>query len=164
LPNNSNIVPVARQVVALSPKGVQVVATAGVQEGFAALLAYDPGSSGEENATRMAQAAAQVVAGEVTQAVRAAPSSVGSVHAGDWIGLSRAGIEAVGSSLSEATCALLEVLIDARHEIVTLIEGQSCPRPEVEAVIEYLAKRHPEVNVERLLGGQPLYPLLVSIE
>ena len=164
LPNNSNIVPVARQVEALSDKNVYVVETPGVQEGFAALLDFDPEASGEDNAARMTQAAARVVAGEVTQAVRAAPSPVGSVKRGDWIGLSRAGIEAVEASLAEATCALLEAMVQEGHEIVTLIEGAGCPRPEIERVLAYLAERHPRLNVERLQGGQLLYPLLVSIE
>ena len=46
LPNNKNIYPVAKQVCALTEKHVRVVDTAGIQEGFAALLEYDLGSAG----------------------------------------------------------------------------------------------------------------------
>ena len=68
LPNNKNIVPVAEQVVELSDKAVRVVPTTGIAEGFAALLAYDPEATVEENARSMAEAAARVLSGEVTRA------------------------------------------------------------------------------------------------
>ena len=42
LPNNSNIFPVAQQAAEITSKKVFVVPTPGVQEGFAALLEYDP--------------------------------------------------------------------------------------------------------------------------
>ncbi len=46
LPNNKNICPVAEQVDALTNKRVRVVPTGSIVEGFAALLAYDPGGRG----------------------------------------------------------------------------------------------------------------------
>ena len=71
LPNNKNIVAVANQAAELSPRPVFVVDTPGIQEGFAALLEYDPEATGEENAGAMQAAATRVRAGEVTRAVRA---------------------------------------------------------------------------------------------
>src|SRR3546814_3744008 len=67
LPNNKNIIPVAEQVGAQTDKTVLVVPTKGITEGFAALLAYDPEADGATNAEEMAEAAANVVAGEITQ-------------------------------------------------------------------------------------------------
>src|SRR5208283_1541530 len=48
LPNNKNIFAVAKQACELSPRPAYVVDTPGIQEGFAALLEYDPGATGEE--------------------------------------------------------------------------------------------------------------------
>ena len=42
LPNNKNIVPVARQVDALTDRKVEVIPTTSVVEALAALVAYDP--------------------------------------------------------------------------------------------------------------------------
>ena len=78
LPNNKNIIPVANQVVELSTKKVVVVPTLGIQEGFAALLAYDPAEGAAENAEAMGEMAAGVVAGEVTQAIRDATGPTGA--------------------------------------------------------------------------------------
>ncbi|MDA8292420.1 MAG: DAK2 domain-containing protein, partial [Actinomycetota bacterium] len=164
LPNNSNIRPVAEQAAAVSTKKVRVVGTRGIPEGFAALLEYDPQASGDENADEMGAAAARVVAGEVTRAVRASDSPAGPITAGDFIGLSRSGVVSVGGTLADATCALLEALLEPSHEIVTLIEGDGATPAQVRRVTEWMHAEHPGVTVELHPGGQPLYPFLVSIE
>jgi dihydroxyacetone kinase-like predicted kinase len=77
LPNNKNITPVANQVDALVEEQVAVVATNSIVEGFAALLAYDPDASLDANAQAMRASACNVVAGEVTRAVRNSASDAG---------------------------------------------------------------------------------------
>ncbi len=164
LPNNSNIFPVARQAAEIASKKVFVVPTPGVQEGFAALLEYDPSSSGADNARLMEEAARRIVAGEVTRAVRRTTCAAGDVAVGDYIGLSRAGIESVGKGLADATIGLLAALLVPGHEIVTLVQGEGSTTAETRAVTEWLSAVHPEITVELHHGGQPLYPYLVSIE
>jgi DAK2 domain fusion protein YloV len=164
LPNNKNIRAVAVQACALSTKPARVVDTAGIQEGFAALLEYDPEVGAEENAVAMADAAARVVAGEVTQAVRASDTEVGEIAAGDWIGLSRRGIEVVGATMSDATCRLLDRLLEESHEIVTIIEGAGAKPADTRRVTEWLAENRPGLAVELHHGGQPLYPYLIAVE
>ncbi|MDE3085781.1 MAG: DAK2 domain-containing protein, partial [Acidobacteriota bacterium] len=93
LPNNENIHPVGLQVAELASKPVRVVPTSGIVEGFAALLEYDPEAGAEDNCEQMAASARRVVAGEVTRAVRDAAGPAGPIQAGDWLGLSRDGIE-----------------------------------------------------------------------
>jgi len=81
LPNNSNIVPVARQVGAQTAKQVEVVVTTSVPAGLAALIGYDPDASADANAASMSDAADAVLAGEVTRAVRATTSPIVRQHA-----------------------------------------------------------------------------------
>ena len=165
LPNNTNIVPVAEQAAATSDKTVRVVPTRGIPEGFAALLDYDPEGTADANAARMAGAAARVVAGEVTRAVRDSTSDAGPIHQGDFLGLSRSGIEAVAATAAGAATALLGRLIDdAHHEIVTIIEGDGATPADTRAVTEWLSEHQPDVSTEVHHGGQPLYPYLFSIE
>ena len=164
LPNNKNIFPVAAQVSQLTEKHVRVVETPGIQEGFAALLEYDPEAGADENAAAMRAAAERVVAGEVTRAVRAASSPAGQIEEGDWIGLSRTGIVSVAASPGEAAIRLLDAIVGEGHEIVTLIEGEGATAAETRRVTEWLRARRPGVSVERHHGGQPLYPYLVSVE
>ncbi len=165
LPNNRNIVAVAEQAAALSAKAVRVVPTPGMPEGFAALLDYDPEAGVDANVTSMEAATGRVVAGEITRAVRDSTSDVGPISEGDYLGLSRRGIEAVAPTIAEAAFGLLDRLIDAdHHEIVTIIAGEGATAAETRAVTEWLAERHPDVAAEVHEGDQPLYPYLFSIE
>ena len=129
LPNNSNIRPVAARVNDLTSKSVWVVPTDTIAEGFAALLAYDPEADGSVNARAMETSARSVVAGEVTRAVRDSDCNAGPISTGDWLGLSRRGIEVVGDSLAGVACDLLDTLVEGSHSLVTIIEGEGSTRP-----------------------------------
>jgi hypothetical protein len=164
LPNNGNIRPVANRVDELSIKHVWVVPTETIAEGFAALLAYDPEAGGAANAAAMESTARKVVPGEVTRAVRDSETSAGSVRTGDWLGLSRDGIEVVGDTLSDAACRLLELLVGEDHDLVTIIEGEGSGAADTRRITEWLKESRPLVETEVHHGGQPLYPYLFSIE
>jgi dihydroxyacetone kinase-like predicted kinase len=169
LPNNANVVAVAEQAAVHSGKKVRVVPTAGIPEGFAALLAYDPEADVDTNADNMTAAAARVVAGEVVRASRDAVTEAGPVKEGDWLGLSRRGVKVVApapSVASDAAIALLGTLVspDGDHEIVTVIEGEGARPADTRRIVEWLSTDRPLVTAEVHHGGQPLYPYLFSIE
>jgi hypothetical protein len=164
LPNNKNVVPVAGQVDRLATASVGVVPTGSVVEGFAALLAYDPGSSLQDNLTAMAASSVRVVPAEVTVAVRDAQTDAGPVHAGDWIGLSREGVVSVGPTAAAVACGLLDRLVGPTHELVTLIEGEGATPADTRRISEWLHDERPAVAIEVHHGGQPLYPYLLGIE
>ena len=164
LPNNKNITPVAAQVNDLVDERVAVVATNSIVEGFAALLAYDPDASLEANATAMGASACNVVAGEVTRAVRDTSTDAGDVHEGDWIGLGGGGVLAIADSIAAASNALLATLIRPEHELLTLIEGDGATPANTRRITEYLAEAFPQIIVEVHHGGQPLYPYYFGLE
>jgi hypothetical protein len=164
LPNNTNIIAVARQVDAETTKTVRVVPTKGAAEGFAALLAYDPESSADDNAEAMGDAAASVVAGEVTRAVRESSSDAGPIHEGDYLGISGDGIQAVADSVAAVAVGLLDVLVTDEHEIVTIIEGEGATVGDTRHIREWLEDNRPDVETEVHHGGQPLYPYYFGIE
>jgi DAK2 domain fusion protein YloV len=165
LPNNKNIIPVAEQAARSASKPVTVVATRGIQEGFAALLEYDPEGDAVANAAEMELSASRVVAGEVTRAVRPSVCEAGPIQEGDWLGISRERIEVVAPDLAGAATGLLAELIDAeRHEIVTLISGEGSNAADTRRITEWMADQHGGMATEVHHGGQPLYPYLFSIE
>jgi uncharacterized protein len=169
LPNNRNVVAAAEQAAAHSAKKVRVVPTAGIPEGFAALLAYDPEADLDTNADNMAAAARHVVAGEVAPASRPAVTTAGPVEEGDWLGISRERIEVVAhrpSTAADAAIALLDVLVSdaGDHEIVTVIEGEGAHAADTRRILEWLADKRPGTASEVHHGGQPVYPYLFSIE
>ncbi|CAN5510991.1 fatty acid kinase catalytic subunit FakA [soil metagenome] len=164
LPNNKNIIAVAEQVDATTTKTVRVVPTRGIPEGFAALIAYDPEASSAENAAEMAEAATNVVAGEVTMAVRDSTCDVGPIAEGDFLGIGRAGIRAVQPTAAEAAIVLLAELLTEEHEILTLIEGEGATAAETRRITEWINEVHPDVSAEIHHGGQPLYPYFLGVE
>jgi hypothetical protein len=102
--------------------------------------------------------------GEVTQAVRDSSSDAGPIAAGDWLGLSRSGIEVIDADLAAACIALLDRLIGAGHEIVTIIEGEGASPAITRHLEVWLHDNRPGCDAEVHHGGQPLYPYLFGIE
>lgn len=164
LPNNKNIIAVANQVQANSAKTVIVVPTTSVPAGFASLLAYDPQADAEANAEGMNEIADGVVVGEVTQAVRATKTDAGQVAEGDWMGIDRAGISVIESSMTAAATGLLDRLITSDHEIVTVIEGADAFDADTSVLTSWLSEHRPDVEVEVHSGGQQHYPYFFGIE
>jgi dihydroxyacetone kinase-like predicted kinase len=140
------------------------VPTRGIAEGFAALMAYDPECTADENHETMTGAAAAVTIGEVTVAVRESTSEVGPIKAGDFLGIARDGIKAVDATLAGAATALLDALVGDDHEIVTIIEGEGSSAADTRRVTEWLADHRPGVQAEVHHGGQPLYAYYFGVE
>lgn len=164
LPNNPNVVPVARQAAELAAKPVAVVPTRQVLEGFAALMDYDPEAPAAENAERMAGAARRVRTGAVTRAVRSQDLDGVTVHAGDWLGLVSEQIVVSAVDLAEVAGEVLERLLAPGGELVTVIEGEGATRHATAALRRRLAEAHPGVEVEVHRGGQPVYAYLLGAE
>ena len=164
LPNNKNIVPVARQVDALSDRTVEVIPTTSVIEALAALVVYDPQAELGDNVAAMNEAAERVAAGEVTQAVRDSVAECGPIVTGDWLAISRDGIRDTASNPVDAALALVAALVTEDTEIVTVLAGSDARGAETERVRAQVALAHPQVEVEVHEGGQPLYPYLIGVE
>ena len=164
LPNNKNIIPVAKQVDGESERTVGVVPTRSVVEGIASLMAFSPGATAVQNSESMAAAAASVTHGEVTQAVRDASSAVGPITTGDWLGIGPDGIVAVESEVAAAAIVLLNTIIDDDHELLTVLTGEGADGADIEAIVEHVSEHHPGVEVEVTDGGQPLYPYYFGLE
>ena len=165
LPNNKNIIPVAKQVDGLTKKEVRVVPTCSMPEALAALVAYDPEASAEHNGSAMAKAAAAVVTGEVTTAVRDTKTDAGEVKAGDSIGLVRGdGVVAIAPTTFDCVAALLKHIVTDERELLTIITGADAKAAETEQIVSWVAEHYPAVSCEVHRGGQPLYPYLFGVE
>ncbi|MGI8791770.1 MAG: DAK2 domain-containing protein, partial [Acidimicrobiales bacterium] len=164
LPNNKNIIPVAEQVAPHTKKVVRVIRTMGIAEGFAALLAYDPDADAGQNHEAMSGAASTVVSGEITRAVRDSSCDAGPIAEGDYLGIAKAGITSIAADIGSAAVDLLEVLITAGHEVLTVIEGDGASAAITRHISEWAGEHRPGIDVEVHHGGQPLYPYLFSIE
>jgi dihydroxyacetone kinase-like predicted kinase len=164
LPNNKNIIAVARQVDALTEKSVAVVPTESVVEALAALVEYDPEASLDDNLAAMSDAASRVAAGEVTQAVRASTAECGHISAGDWIAIAPSGIVLSAPTSADAAFGLVDSLVTEDSEIVTVLVGAEAHGNDPQRIQEHIKFNHPQLEVEVHEGGQPLYPYLIGVE
>ena len=165
LPNNKNIIPVAQQVDGLSKMEVRVVPTCSMPEALAALVAYDPEASAEHNGGAMAKAAAAVVTGEITTAVRDTKTDAGNVKAGDAIGLVRGdGVVAIADDVFECATALLKHIVTDDRELLTIIVGVDGTAETTNHIVTWVGEHFPSISSEVHRGGQPLYPYLFGVE
>jgi DAK2 domain fusion protein YloV len=164
LPNNKNIVMVAQQISSLTDKQVAVVPTATVPQGIAALSRFNYEADLAENATNMQAALGDVRTGEVTRAVRTATVNGISVTDGQWIGLIDDQLSLAAESKEETVWQLLEKMDAAGHDLLTFYYGQDVSEPEAQTLLAQVQARYPNQSVELILGGQPHYHYIISVE
>ncbi|MEE9298978.1 MAG: DAK2 domain-containing protein [Acidimicrobiia bacterium] len=164
LPNNKNIVPVADQLDALSTKRVHVVPTRSVPEGLAAMIAYMPGGDPDATVAGMTAAAGDVTSGEVTRAVRDATTPAGEISESDWLGIVSGDVAVIADECSKAVVGVLGRIVDDDSEIITIITGSDAEPEMTERIIAGLEEHNPDVTIEVVAGGQPLYPYLFGVE
>jgi DAK2 domain fusion protein YloV len=162
LPNNGNVILSAEQAASLATKPVHVIHADSIPAGLAAMVAFDPGASGEENAALMREAVESVATGEVTVASRDAELNGFRVQKGHYLGLAGGAAVAEGESFDEVAGEVVERLLAEPRGVLTLLTGAE--PPPLELLLARVAERHPEVELDVQEGGQPHYPLLLSAE
>ena len=164
LPNNPNVVLAARQASEMATMRVRVVPTRNAAEGFAALLALDPGRDATANAEVMTLAGRAVQTLQVTEAVRDATIGDRKVKTGQTIVLDPDdGLLAVNNDRMKAVLAALEAL-EPGFELITIYYGNGADAAEAEAVAHRMREWRAGLDVEVIHGGQPHYRYLIAAE
>ena len=162
LPNNANVTLSAEQAARLASKPARVVRTDSIPAGLAAMVAYDPTHSGEENAAAMNEALGVLETGAVTVASRDAELNGVPVRKGAFLGLVGDDAVAAADSFEEVARAVAERLLAEPRDVLTLLVGAE--RPPLDGLRRFLEEQHPELELDVQEGGQPHYPLLLSAE
>lgn len=163
-PNNGNVIFAANQAAELAEKEVHVIPTKNVAMGIAAAVAFQDDVSGEENAKRMAEAAEHVKTGTVTYAVRDSEYNGVQIHKGDIIGMHNGKIEYCGNSVHDVVMDMMKAVVTDDAELITVYYGADTTKEDAEQVAAEIAEQYPNCDVDCLLGGQPLYYYLISVE
>ncbi len=170
LPNNSNIVPAAKQAADLS-RGtplITVLPSRTLPQGVAALLSFNPEGEKDSNLEAMEQALGEVQTLEVTQAVRDATVKGAEIVMGQYIGLHNGEVAATGDSASETLAGALSAMLKDHNqgafELVTLYWGEDVAEGEAIEASEIIQQSHPGVDVQVVHGGQPHYHYIASLE
>ncbi|HJE30879.1 MAG TPA: DAK2 domain-containing protein [Weissella confusa] len=167
LPNDSNIFMAADQAVEIADVPVKVVRTRTVQQGLTALvLGYNPEGTLEDNAEAMTAALGDVKSGAVTTSVRDTTLNGLEIHSGDAIGLfdGEIVVSVPNADIHQAAVELLGKMIDEDSELVTVYYGQESSEDDANKLEEAGLAIDEDLEFEIHDGGQPLYPILMSVE
>lgn len=164
LPNNSNIILAAQQAKTLSDRSIIVIPTKTIPQGIAALLAMDPEKDPEYNVDIMSEAIKNVITGQVTFAVRGTEFNGTEISKGDIIGLSDKDILSAGTDINEVSKKLIDKLMDKEMSIITLMYGEDISEETANELADLLTESYPDMDIEVIHGGQPLYYYIFAIE
>ena len=155
---------IAAQAAAGSGLDVHVVPARTTVQSLAALAVLDPGRSVHANVVAMTGAAVATRHGAVSVATKEALTWAGVCHPGDVLGIVDGDVAFLGTDVAVAAREVLDRLLSAGGELVTLVVGADAEPGLGDGVASALGHDRPELEVVVIDGGQPVYPLLVGVE
>ncbi len=165
LPNNKNIILAANQAQSLvRDKKIVVIPTKTVPQGITAVINYVPDLSVEENEAAMIEEIANVSTGQVTYAVRDTSIDGKDIKQGDFMGIGDKGILSVGIAISEVTMQMIDEMMSAERELISIYYGSEIQEEDAESLRAQVESKYPECDIELQYGGQPIYYYIVSAE
>src|SRR5216683_6790256 len=164
LPNNSNVILSARQVLNLSSKEVYIVPTETMPQGIAALLGFNFEADFETNCKAMTEAAESIQTAEITTATRTVQLDGLRVREGDYIGLVNGDLVIAGQDMEYVIHETLQRMNIERYEIVTLYYGEDMTRQQAEETAKSIKQKYSQLEIEVVDGGQPHYAYILSAE
>ena len=164
LPNNSNVILSARQVIGLSSKEVFVVPTESMPQGIAALLGFNFEADFKSNCEAMTEAATRIQTAEITTAIRTVRVGGVRVREGDFIGLVNGNLVIAGQDIEYVIRETLQRMSIEHYEIVTLYFGEGVTKQQAEDTARSIKEKYSHLEIEVVDGGQPHYAYVISAE
>ncbi len=169
LPNDPNIVLAAQQAAHLMPdRAVTVLPTETAIHGISAMIAYgdaaDSGAGPDAMIDRMAEAAAECRVLCITQATRASEIGGRCISEGDYIAFIDGRLALAAADLESALQCAIAKLVTDETELASLYFGAELSPIAAGRLIECLSRRFDQLEFELIDGGQPIYPVLLSVE
>lgn len=164
LPNNKNIIMAAEQAAELLDIEAAVVPTKTIPQGMAAILAFNPEETVENNKNNMTEGFAHVKTGQVTYAVRDTSIDGVEIHKDDYMALAEGKIILSTPEMMNAAKKVLEGLMDEDSEIITIIYGEDATANQADELQSFIEENYPDAEVEIVEGKQSLYPFILSVE
>lgn len=164
LPNNKNIFMAADQAAEVSELPVAVIPSKTVSQGMTAMLAFNELNDLDANKAEMMSELANVISGQVTNAVRDTEINGMTIKKDDFMGIIEGDIKVSQSNRKDVTIETLKQMISEDSEIVTILLGEDGDENEAAEIAAEIEKIFEEVEVEIHDGQQPVYPYILSVE
>ena len=163
-PNNKNIQLAAKQAAELAEENVFVIESKTAPQGLAAVMVFNPQASADENFANMQEVLSTVSTLEVTHAVRDTNIEGVEIKKDEFMGIRNGKIVVSNLSLNTVLEELLEKSIDEDTEIVTLYLGEESTEEYTDFLEQLIEEKYPNVEVELIESGQPVYPYIIGVE
>ncbi len=149
--------------------GIDVVPlpTGSMVQGLAALAVHDPDRQAVDDGYTMARAAGAARHGSVRVATEQALTFAGPCEPGDGLGIAADEVLIVAGNVASAAVGLIDVLLAAGGELVTVLLGSAIPRldTDVEKVLQrHVHDRHPGTELVTYATGHRGDALLIGVE
>lgn len=143
---------------------VALIPTRAAVQGIAALAVHEPGRRFDEDVVAMTSAAGATRYAELAVAERQSWTMAGICQAGDLLGLIDGDVAVIGTDLAATAETVLDRMLSAGGELVTLVLGQDVPDTLAERLERYVRDGHLAVDTVVYRGGHQSAPLLIGVE
>ncbi len=167
LPNDMENLEIATHLaIRLRSEGrrIAVIPTVAQVQGLAAMAVHEPTADFDSAVVAMSTAAGHTRHGAVTIAESSAMTMAGRCRPGDVLGVVEGDFVEIGTSAAEVGWRIVQRLLSAGGELLTLVEGADATPGLVDDLERRTLGRHDAVDVETLVGGQPRYLVLIGVE
>ena len=164
LPNNKNIIMAAEQAVKLADRKVCVLQTRTVPQGMSAMLAFDPDADFNQNRIAMTKAFERVSTGMVTFAARDSDYEGHTIKQGEILCLDNGKLSFVEKDVAKGAYKLTKKLVKGDSSFITVLYGSDVSDEAAEALNTQLSNKFPNLDINLINGGQPVYYYIIAVE
>ncbi|MGJ7419226.1 DAK2 domain-containing protein [Streptomyces cinereoruber] len=167
LPNDTDLRETAAAAAErVRAEGVRValVPTRAAVQGIAALAVHEPGRRFDEDVVAMTAAAGATRYAELAVAEHRSFTSAGVCQAGDVLGLIEGDVAVIGQDLTETARTVLDRMLSAGGELVTLVVADDAPPGLAAALERHVRRAHLAVDTTTYHAGAEAPPLLIGVE
>ncbi|MEV6208094.1 DAK2 domain-containing protein [Kitasatospora sp. NPDC051914] len=143
---------------------IAVLPTRSPVQGLAALAVHDAGRRFDEDVVAMTSAAGATRHAELAVAEGESWTMAGVCQAGDVLGLIDGDVAVIGHDTAGTAAVLLDRMLAAGGELVTLVLGADAPGHLAEDLVAHARRQRPEVDTVVYQGGQEAALLLIGVE
>ena len=165
LPNNGNIIMAAQQCDALTEKTVIVIPTKTVPQGITAMMNVDFDAAEAEDITAaMTESLSTVTTAQITYAARNSDFDGFDIKEGDYLALEDGKLFGTDSALDVLLSNLAADAKERESTFISLYYGEDVSEEDAQKAAGIFQDICPDAEIAVLLGGQPVYYYIISME
>jgi hypothetical protein len=163
LPNDSNVLPVARQATKMFDN-IHIIPSRTIPQGISALLAFNEEFDLNTNKKNMNRALKKVKSGIITYAINKGRYGKIRFKKDDILGFNEKELRVVGENIYKVTTDLINSMANRGCQLISLFYGKKIKSKEVKKLVKMVKFQHPNLEVQFYYGGQPNYHYIISAE